>query len=166
MTMTDLLTLFGYGAAVVATVVLSYFVMGWRHPSFRMACMMAVLWILALLTDAWMDPWMDAIGFYAALLTWWSAEFDRPMVGRNRQAVGNRWVLVLSGIFLAQQVVHFSFPDPESFWRQAALNVLFLVALMTIGFPSVSRAIQPFGPRRRHRGSSRRSSAMARIKES
>lgn len=163
MSATAFWTLIGYGSAVVVTVALTWIMMGRRHPSFRMALMVAGLWVLANLTDAWMDPWMDAVGFYAALLTWWGAEFDSPRpIGRMRRVGGNRWVLALAVVFLAQQVVHFVIHDPASFARQAALNVLFVVALMVIGFPSVSRAIQPFGPRRRHRDDARRAPVMAR----
>ena len=163
MTMTALLTLSGYGAAVVATVALSYFVMGWRHPSFRMACMMMGLWGLANLTDAWMDPWMDAVGFYAALLVWWNAEFEAPrIIGRNRPVGGSRWALALAGVFLAQQMVHFAFPDPASFARQATLNVLFVVALMAVCFPSVDRALQSVRMRRRPSGAAGRAPVMAR----
>lgn len=110
-------------AAVVALTLLG----GRRHPAFRMAVMLLGFWAAANILPAWFDPWMDACGFYAALLVWLD----------HRRA----WPVVLGAAFLAQMVLHLALLA-HPWYRQLALNLLFAVELAAVAVPGVVDAIQ------------------------
>lgn len=110
-------TSFGIAAAAVVALTL---LGGRRHPAFRMAVILLAFWATANVLPAWFDPWMDACGFYAALLVWMD----------HRRA----WPVVLGAAFLAQMVIHISLL-PWPWYRQLALNLLFAVELAAVVFP-------------------------------
>jgi len=108
--------------AALVVVALSFLTKGRRHPSFRMALMLLGFWGLANMTDPWLDPWVDAAGFYAALLV--------------RMDHRGRWVEILGLAFFLQLITHMTFFDlPRS--RQIILNVLFAVELFAVALPGM-----------------------------
>lgn len=117
-----------FGIAAVSTVAVSL-TKGRRHPSFRLSLMLLAFYGIANVTSAWIDPWMDAAGFYAALMF----SLHRPRA---------RWVVWIWGAFLLQLVSHLFFPDPNSALRMAVLNVLFAVELISCAFPGGINALR------------------------
>ena len=116
---------FGIAAALAVALSLR---MGRRHPSFAAALMLVAFWGVANLTDPWMDPWMDAVGFYAALMIW--------------LLYGGRWPVVLGAAFLAQMVVSLTLYN-RPVTRMLLLNVLFAVEIAAVAFPGMLDALEP-----------------------
>lgn len=137
--------------AALLVVALSFLTKGRRHPSFRLSLMLLAFWGLANVTDPWIDPWVDAAGFYAALLV--------------RMDHRSRWVEVLGAAFFLQLITHMTLFDlPRS--RQVTLNVLFAVELLAVALPGMIDVLEsslrrlgvpldhprPVGLRRRSQG--------------
>lgn len=134
-----------FGVAATATVALTLVTRGWRHRSFHLALMMLGFWGLANVSEPWMDPIIDAAGFYTALLVWWNqAEDPTTVAGNAVQSGGERciWPLLLALVFLTQQISHFVLGSADKFDRQLALNVLFAVALFILWLPCADRPIR------------------------
>lgn len=114
--------------AALLVVALSFLTKGRRHPSFRLALMLLAFWALANISDPWIDPWVDAAGFYAALLV----RMDRR----------ERWVEILGAAFFFQLVAHMALFDlPRT--RQITLNVLLAVEMVAVATPGMLDALEP-----------------------
>jgi hypothetical protein len=116
----------GFGIAASAVAVLT-FVQGRRRPAFPLALMLLAFWATANLSPPWLDPWVDACGFYAALLVW--LDQRKP------------WMIVLGAAFLAQMVLHLALLA-HPWYRQLALNLLFAVELAAVAAPGLIDALQ------------------------
>lgn len=113
--------------AALLAVALSFLTKGRRHPSFRLALMLLAFWVVANMTDPWIDPWVDAAGFYAALLV----RMDRR----------ERWVEILGAAFFLQLLAHMAFFDlPRT--RQIVLNVLLAVEIFAVLLPGMLDALE------------------------
>lgn len=143
----------GFGIAAGLTVAVSL-IRGRRHPSFRLSVMLLLFWGIANLTDPWIDPWMDAAGFYVAAGAWILMERD-----------GERtWALILAVLFLAQMLIHLLYSGaPLSHSRFLALNVLYAAQLISAAWPGASHGLRHLRRRRVHRGSARPLGGMARL---
>ena len=135
----------GFLAAALAVVALSLF-RGWRHPSFRVALMLLSFWGIANLTEAWVDPWVDALGFVVTFQCWY-------------RRADQRWAIVVWAAFSAQLLTHLVFmSNPDAYSRFLVLNALFAVQLIGAAFPGSMMLLRLFGdtmtgPRiRRNRG--------------
>lgn len=124
----------GFLAAIAFVVVLAL-PLGQHHPAPRMAAMLLLFWVVANLTDPFIDPWLDAAGFYAVLMTW----FVRP----------SRWLIALGTAFFLQMLV--SLGLQEAPWhRMLALNVLLAAEILAVLFGTVDGLVSLL--RRRSRG--------------
>lgn len=106
-----------FGTATVALVVASS-ILGRRHPAFQMALLLMACWAIANLTDPWVDPWLDAMAFYAVLLTWF----------RHKR----RWLIAMGAAFFAQLIVHMAFQEHSPWFRMLTLNILYSVEWLCI----------------------------------
>lgn len=115
-----------FGIAASAVAVLT-FIQGRRRPAFPLGLMLLIFWGTANIAPPWLDPWMDACGFYAALLAW--LDHRKP------------WMIILGSAFLAQMVLHLALLA-HPWYRQLALNLLFAVELAAVAVPGLIDALQ------------------------